>query len=184
MDVRSEVVAELRTMFADGATPSRLIRWIAERHEGERELHLLVQMYFLEAFEVPIVRGLNPIDDYREMDLSLARLNRELIPQMINGMDEWRDSNRRSESWLDGMKLTSDAQGGDQIRCETIPDLKRCWPLLNSDEQQYIQAVFRGSHGQFEAAKALSQLAERLQQRVLELEAEREPILTREGSMA
>lgn len=62
MNIRSEVVSELQILFKEGATPSRLIRHIVERHEGERMLHSLIQAYFLEAFEVPIVRGLSPND--------------------------------------------------------------------------------------------------------------------------
>ena len=59
-------------MFEGGATPSRLIRHIADRHEGDAGLHSLIQEYFLEAFGVPIVRGLNPNDDYQRRDEPLG----------------------------------------------------------------------------------------------------------------
>jgi len=59
MITRREVVNEICSLFKDGATPSRLIRHIAERHEGEKSLHSLIQAYFLQAFGVPIVRGIN-----------------------------------------------------------------------------------------------------------------------------
>jgi hypothetical protein len=53
MSTRLEVVNELRSLFQDGATPSRLIRHIVERHAGERRYHQLIQDYFREAFGIP-----------------------------------------------------------------------------------------------------------------------------------
>ena len=50
MNTRPEVINELRSLFKEGATPSRLIRHIVERHAGERTFHSLIQAYFHEAF--------------------------------------------------------------------------------------------------------------------------------------
>jgi len=88
MDIRSEVVTELRSLFRDGATPSRLIRRIVELHPGETHFYL-IQDYFREAFGVPIVRGLSRLDDYQRADLRLAYLNQMLLHEMIEKKTEW-----------------------------------------------------------------------------------------------
>src|SRR5437762_17538 len=92
MSTRPEVIGELRSLFKDGATPSRLIRHIVERHNGERTFHSLIQAYFLDAFGVPIVRGLNPADDYQHADLRYAFLNEQLVHEMIQKRSEWDSS--------------------------------------------------------------------------------------------
>jgi hypothetical protein len=106
MSTRPEVINEIRSLFEGGATPSYLIRHIAERHPGDRALHALIQAYFHEAFGVPIVRGLSPGNDYRHADLRYAFLNEQLVHQMIQRRNEWNSN--RAGSWLDSLNARDD----------------------------------------------------------------------------
>ena len=175
MTPRSEVVCELRSLFKEGATPSRLIRHIAERHKGEARLHLLTQLYFQEAFGIPIVRSLNPTDNYQHADLRYAFLNEQLIHEMVKKRKEWDAANGRGSggnaSWLDTLTSSDHQQRLNQIQATAIPELSRCWPQLTAEEQHYIQRSLATANGLYETVKILSRLVECLQQRLIEVEA-------------
>jgi hypothetical protein len=172
MRTRPEVVHELRSLFKEGATPSALIRHVIARHEGERNLHPLIQAYFREAFGVPIVRGLSPTDDYRQADLRCAFLNEQLAHEMVQRRGEW-DSPGGDESggaWLDALSASDDQQRLSQLQAPP-PELGRCWPQLTPSEQSFIQRSLASANGLYEAVKILSRLAECLQQKIVRLEA-------------
>ena len=169
MDPIPEVIRELRAMFKEGATPSRLIRHIVERHEGEHSFHLLIQRYFLQGFGVPIVRGLNPIDDYQHADLRFAYLNQMLLHEMIEKRPEWDTD--ESNSWADSLTATEVHQRIREAEAYLPPDLKRCWPLMTAKEQRYILVSFASANYLSETVKIMSRLVEALQQQLLEAQA-------------
>ena len=169
MNTRPEVIGELRTMFKEGATPSRLIRHIVERHENEHRFHLLIQLYFLEAFAVPIVRGLNPIDDYQHADLRLDFLNEQLLHEMVQKRSEWDHGG--SETWLDSLTATDDEQRHRKVRDAVPGELSRLWTQMTPKEKAYIHMLYASSHGQDETVKIMSRLLEALQNQVNELQA-------------
>ena len=175
MNPRLDVVRELRSLFEEGATPSRLIRHIVERHEGERNYHALIQAYFLEAFGVPIVRGLNPVDEYRHADLRYAFLNEQLVHDMIRTRDEWDADfgagTNGTGSWLDSLEAHDDQRRISQVQAMAIPELSRCWSHLSPKEQDFIQRSLATANGLYESVKILSRLAECLQQQLAELRA-------------
>jgi hypothetical protein len=175
MSTRPEVIRELRSLFKEGATPSHLIRHIVERHAGERRYHQLIQDYFREAFGVPIVRGLNPIDDYRHADLRHAFLNEEVVHEIIQRKSEWDENaaagTGRTDSWLDPLNASDDHQRISQLKTTAIPELARIWSQLTPEEQHFIDGSMATANGLYETVKILSRLAECLQQRVVELEA-------------
>ena len=167
MSMRSGVVEELREMFRQGATPSRLCRLIAEHHEGEADLLFLINEYFHVAFAVPIVRGLDPLADYRHDDLRLAHLNEQLLPAMVQHRGEWDDG----DSWLEGLVASDPA---DWIRTPPAvppPDLKGCWETMTPAERNHLRMDWASAAGLAQTVKILSVLCENLQQQVNELSA-------------
>jgi hypothetical protein len=175
MNPRPEVVHELRALFKEGATPSRLFRHIVERHPGERNSHALIQAYFWEAFGIPIVRGLSPTDEYQHTDLRYAFLNEQLVHDMIQQRGEWDDSSGAEASgrgsWLDPLKADDDQQRLRQVQAMAIPELSRCWSQLTPKEQSFIQRSLATANGLYESVKILARLAECLQQQLAELQA-------------
>jgi hypothetical protein len=173
MNLRPDVVGELRSMFKEGATPSRLIRHIVERHDDERGHHGLIQAYFLEAFGIPIVRGLNPTDDHQHTDLRYAFLNDQLVHDMVQRREDWDPGfgSGASENWLDPLKASDDQQRLRQVQGRNIPELSRCWTQLTPKEQDFIQRSLATANGLHETVKILSRLAECLQQQLSELQA-------------
>lgn len=168
MEASPDVIAELRCMFKEGATPSRLIRHVVERHDGEGHLFSLIQSCFREAFGIPIVRGLSPVDDYQHADLRYAFLNQQLLHEMIEKRGEW--DNDDSESWLDSLTATDDDQRINQVRNVVPGELSRFWTQMTPKEREYIQVMFASSHGMSETIKIMSRLLESLQQQVNELQ--------------
>jgi hypothetical protein len=172
MSVRPEVQEELRLLFRQGATPSRLIQLIAERHRGEQSLHGLIQIYFLETFGVPIVRGLNPLDDYESIGLKYAFLNDDVLHWMIEARTTW-DQSSSEQSWLDALTATSIDERLRKAKEQPYSELSRNWDKLDDKERFVIQRLIAGLNGRSEQVRILARLAERLQQRVNELEGER-----------
>ena len=173
MNARAEIISELRSILKEGATPSRLIRHIVERHSGESGMHTLIQEYFLETFGVPIVRGLKPLDDYDHADLRYAFLNNDLLHDIVQKRLEWDgDFTDAPElnSWLDTLIASDDHERIRQMQSSVPNDLKHCWPQLSLEEQYYIQMSSASANGLNEKVKILSRLVEQLQQKVIELE--------------
>lgn len=183
MGTLPEVVNELRVMFKGGATPSRLIRYIGERHRGEPGLHSLIQAYFHEAFDVPIVRGVKPLDTHEHFDLRYAFLNGSLLYEMIQRRGQWDrdDEAPGTETWLDGLRARDDHERIRQAQGVPNPNLKRCWSLLTPDEQYYLEMTAASGAGLSERVEILTRLAECLQQRINELEAACAPAIHHDG---
>jgi hypothetical protein len=170
MNLRPEVVVELRSLFKEGATPSRLIRHIVERHDDDSDYFGLIQFYFMEAFAVPIVRGLQPLDDYRHADLRYAFLNDDLLHNMVEKRGEW-DTGNGADSWLDSLVAHDGMAQLERARTVVPTELHQCWPSLTPKEREYIHLLIASSRGMSERAKILSRLAECLQQQVNEHQA-------------
>src|SRR5438105_3334730 len=137
MNTRPDVVEELRSLFKKGATPSRLIRHIAVRHSDEQNLHFLVQDYFMEAFGVPIVRGLKPLDDFCHSDLRYAFLNEQLLHDMIAARLVWdaragtRGLENGQQPWLESIVATPDEGQIEHIaKAPVAPQLAQGWARL------------------------------------------------------
>jgi hypothetical protein len=173
MSTRPEVIRELRVLFKEGATPSRLIRHIVARHPGESSWHALIQDYFLEAFGVPIVRGLQPFDNYRHADLRYAFLNEHLIHEILEKHAQWdqeEGQHKEAISWLDSTQATDKEELLKQAQAAIVPELADCWERLDLRERSFIQRTMASANGLYEEVKVLARLAEQLQQKIVELQ--------------
>jgi hypothetical protein len=102
MHVDPQIVAQLRAMFLDGATPSRLIRHIATRLEGDPTWPTYVEPYFTEAFSVTTF----VMDDIPQADLDrtdLSELNVDILRDMVGRKTDWRQAIREVSGpvWCD-----------------------------------------------------------------------------------
>ncbi len=169
MEVSPEIVAELRCLFREGATPSRLIRHVVERHDGEGHLFSLIQTYFREAFGIPIIRGLSPVDDYQHADLRYEFLNEQLLHEMIEKRPEWDTDD--TESWLDSLVATEAHQRLREAESQMPSEFKQSWPQMTPQEQRHLVVHFASANANWETVKIMSRLLESLQQQVNELQA-------------
>lgn len=165
MGTRPEVVGEIRSLFKHGATPSRLFRHIAERHEDEPNLRFLIHDYFQEAFGVPIVRGLRANDDYHQTDLRYAFHNQALLSDMVQRKGEW-DSNG-GDTWLNSVHATDPAERLEQVEADIPNDLARCWSMLTPQERRFIHLAISSGSVLGEQLNVLSALCESLQQQLI-----------------
>ncbi len=156
MPVLPHVVAELRSLFRAGATPSALVRRVAERHAGEPALDALVRSYFREAFFVPSVR-VGP-EQVRHVAAggSLPVLNVTVLPRMIETRHEWDDT--AGGSWLDA------AAPARAVEPQSIPELAGCWDRLDGPAREYITRQLASARTAHAHVGALAALAEQLQQ--------------------
>jgi hypothetical protein len=175
MNIKPLVVEELRALFREGSTPSRLIQHIIERHEGEQNCYSFIQAYFREAFGVDIVRGLRPLDKYQHSDLRDAFLNNDLLHEIVEKQSTWNlDANHAeaaNASWLAGLTAKSIDEHYDKA-AQGVAELGDLWNRLDPKEQAFIQRMVAGDNWNYEQIKILIRLAERLQQRVTELESQ------------
>ncbi len=178
MNVQASVIEELRSMFKEGATPSRLIQHIVARHPNEGNWHGLIQDYFREGFGVPIVRGLSPVETYDNIDLRYAYLNEDVLHEMVQSRTLWDRVPNRTEgdlsSWLDSLTATSALDRLQEAKQMGTPaDLSESWGRLNENERSGIVLANSSFKGRTEMIQILARLVERLQQRIVALERDR-----------
>jgi hypothetical protein len=170
MLVNPLVVNELRALFKSGATPSALIRRIADRHSGEPKLDALVRAYFREAFHVPMIRvGPEQVKQIAEGG-GLAILNVTVLPRMIQTRWEWDvqdgSGGQPDDCWLDAVATTDEAALVAAADPELIPELAGSWDRMDDEAKQFIKRIIGNSHSSHEKVNALATLAERVQQQV------------------
>ncbi len=149
------VIAELRDLFRGGATPSRLVRHILARHDGEPQLDRLVRAYFREAFGVPMFRASADLLTLPAEQLPFAGVSADTIHQIIARRAEW-DTGGES-SWMDTLTATDEGQllGG------SVPE-------HSPESVRRLTATARHLH---EQVAILSRLVEQLQGQVVTLES-------------
>lgn len=178
MNIQPSVIEELRSMFKEGATPSRLIQHIVARHPKEGNWHGLIQDYFREGFGVPIIRGLSPMETYSDIDLRYAYLNEDVLHEMVQSRTIWdRQSNGAEDepsSWLDSLEATSALDRlREAERMGTPPDFSESRGGPKENERSGIVLANANYKGRTEMVHILARLVERLQQRIVALERNR-----------
>ena len=163
-----ELVAELRGLFIDGATPSELMHRIALRHEGDRRLHFILRDYFREAFGIPLLRNVVSDEDYSPA-FRHAHYNRDVVPEMIQRIGDWNTADLTG-SWLEKVSVHSLVDHVQRLEAYHPEELERVWDELHDKEKAYVRRQSARIDHSWDVVKSLAQLAERLQQKVVELE--------------
>lgn len=171
MPVDALIVTELRELFLNGATPSRLIRHIASRHEGESSWTQLVEPYFHQAFDVStfFMEGRPQEVDLDSLDFD--SLNKELLRDMVGRSAQWKSAVDDESNWSEGLAVaTDDRRMIEALRPESHSALADSWPNLPPRVRDFIRQSMVNAQGYYEQVQVLSKLIERLQAQVLELE--------------
>lgn len=160
MPVHPPVVGELRALFRAGATPSALVRRVAERHAGDAGLDALVRAYFREAFHVPSVRVGPEQVRHAAAGGSLPVLNVTVLPRMVAARHEWDDA--AGGSWLDAAAAPDEPPDPG-----TLPELARSWDRMDDDARRFVARLIDTARTSHDHVAALAALAEQLQQQVV-----------------
>lgn len=163
------IIDQLRRMFIDGATPSELMQYIAQKHKDDSRLHFIITDYFREAFCIPLLRNVVSEEDYSPASRH-AHYNRDVAPEIVERIDEWNHENLAG-SWLDGLSVNSLAEHTQRLKEAHFEELDRVWHNLNDKERHFIIRKIAIKDYYWEVAKMLAAMAERLQQKVVDLEA-------------
>ena len=176
MQVDPQIVAELRAMFLNGATPSRLVRYIVSRHEGDQDWATYVESYFTEAFSVTLLMDRYPTPvDLDQIDLS--DLDGEILRDMVGRQVAWRESvsHPSGSAWCDGLSVSSDDLTMNQkIRPESHPALTDSWASMTPRAREFVRQAMVNAQGYYERMQVFARLAERLQEQINELERQSE----------
>jgi hypothetical protein len=175
MRLDPHVVEELRALFMEGATPSRLIKHIIARHEDEEALYPMIQHYFREAFLTPLLQVSPELMLNESQGLNLAFLNVNLLHLMSLTQHEWnRETPPTQEGtrWFDGVSVRSDKDSIANMNPLAIPELAKIWDKIDEEAKRYIQRAFGNAQGLYERVLLLAKLAEQLQQQINRLQDE------------
>jgi hypothetical protein len=165
-----QLIGELRQAFLDGATPSRLIRLVVDRGGDEDRLHFTIGDYFGEAFGVPLVRHVVSGDDYSP-DPRHAHFNRDLLPEIIQHLGDWH-AGPRAGSWLERAEVSSLNEHVERLKAYVPEELAGVWATLSEKERRSVLRLSARLNHDWQVIKVLASLAERLQQKVVDLEAQ------------
>jgi hypothetical protein len=163
-----DLIRELRQLFLDGATPSYLIRHVADRLGESDRLHFAISDYFREAFGVPLVRNVVSNEDYSP-DPRHSHFTRDVVPEIIERLGEW-NTEPVAGLWLERASVAPLSE--HVARLASVPDgLTGVWGQMSDKEKAAVLRKSARINRDWEVMKALALLAERLQQKVVELEA-------------
>jgi hypothetical protein len=170
MQTDSRVVDELRSLFKAGATPSALVRRIAELHHGELSLDRLARVYFREAFGVPMLQIGSELVDRIACGEGCAPLTSRVVHQMVAARREWDRPNTpdgpQPACWLDSVTATDDAALLRAVEAGTLPEFASCWEHLDEGAKRFIARTVAGARALHEKVQILAALAERLQEQL------------------
>jgi hypothetical protein len=163
-------VNELRALFKAGATPSSLVRRIAERFPDEPQIDRLVRAYFREAFHIPLLRVGNDLIIEIAQGGACPALNHSLVHRMVATRSDWDKPIPEGEtppaSWMDSVTATDESEMSKRIDAGTIPEFAEGWPRLSEEAKRYITRVIANANTLYEQVQVLAVLAEQLQQRL------------------
>lgn len=169
---RSQLIQSLRDHLKDGATPLRLIKDIIA-HLGDSASVGEVRKILAESFQLALVR-LSSSLDLSQMSYRQGILNRTLLAEIVANKDRWEaliSPSGETCSWLDGLRLTSPDEVRRKIAADSYPGLsKDSWAMLHPDEQQALLVQLASGLVLSDRIEMLSRLAERLQEKIGELE--------------
>ncbi len=163
---RMRLVENLRSSLKDGATPSRLIRDILAQW-GDSISYREVQEILREAFQLPIVR-LGPSLSYRK-----GILNQTLLAEIVQNRKRWEAliPGPVESFWLDGLQVADPEEVKQRVTAGPYPGLsKESWAALRPDEREALFVQLASGIVLSERVELLARLAERLQQKVDELQ--------------
>lgn len=159
------LVAELRTLFRSGVTPSAVVRRIARRHTGEPNLDRLVRHYFQVAFDFPAARIGPEMVSAILAGEGVPGLNDSVLHRMIETRPSW-DDDPADGGWLDGLSATDPAVRVAASEPENLPELAASWERLDDAAKACVRRLFGNVDTLHEKVRALAALAERLQQQL------------------
>lgn len=175
MNLDLSVVEQLRLMFLTGATPFRLVCFIAEHHAEDPKWPRYVQQYFWEAFFVTFLALENYPHDKKLRAEDFSSRNVAIIHDIIRQIPRWRDNDdpesAELSSWCDELEIPmEELEMVEQLAPESHPSLSASWPNLNSPVQDFIRQTMTNSRIHYEQVQFLKSLITTLQKQIIELE--------------
>lgn len=169
--VNDTLVLELRSMLLDGATPSRLLRRLLDDPAAEGVLSPgTVDRYFSAAFGNKVY-PLTAAQGEVFSGLSYAYLNGDALHKMLEDVSEWRQSVEGIASpWCEDLQASDIRVKLQQFDAKKDPCLAQSWDQLDVKAQSYIRHCLAALRVAQEQGHILRLLAERLQQKLFQLE--------------
>jgi hypothetical protein len=160
------VIAELRSLFRQGATPSRLVRHVVEHHGRGPDTDRLIRAYFREAFGVPMLRASATLLDLPPEQLPFAPVTARYVHEMVEHRGEWD----AESGWMDTLSATNVGTQFRQAHPEREPGLALVWEQLDEPTRDVLRRLYSSQQHLSETTAILSRLVEQLQAQVVALE--------------
>lgn len=176
MELQPEIISELRAMFKDGATPARMVEYIRLHEGAKRPWFAVVMQYFFAAFRCTSIRVPARVEEYGTCSQKLVKTSPDVLHDIILQREHWEneESEVREEHWFDALTAADLMEHLEQVDLAAIPELANSLEHIDAQGQEYIKTRFASACRHYEQVRILSHLAERLQQKVLELESQQE----------
>jgi len=178
MTDRIPLLDDLRSRLKEGTTPSGLIRHILSVLGSTISYTELCDV-LQDAFHLPVVR-LSPSSVAPEQVHRGAILIKTLLMEIVQRRSAWDTSLSHAlpvkPSWMDGLTLRTPQDIGCEVRTTPFPGLtSKSWSVLNPEEQEALYVQLISGIVLSQRVEIISRLAERLQEKVDELEKNQSP---------
>jgi len=162
------LVLELRSLFKAGATPSALIRVIAERHSGEPAIDYIVRLYFREAFLIPMLQIGKEVVEHIAQGGEAAVLNSRVVHRMVAARSEWDKPTALNEPtcWLDSVTATDESAILRTVESQNAAEPPAWWGSLDDEGRRFVSRTVANAQSLYERVQVLAALAEQLQQKI------------------
>lgn len=170
MNLNPQVIDTLRKMFADGATPSQLIRYLARYHSNDPNWPNYISTYFAKAFSIVLLEMEGRSIDDKLDDKTMAILNTQVLHELVGRAHLWK-TDAHGQVWFDGLDISADELTLiDSVDPKAYPSLVESWPLMSEEGKEFVRRVMINSQSYYEKTQILARLVERLQHRIDELD--------------
>ena len=172
------MISELRNLFKAGATPSRLVRLIVDRHGRDSQIDRLIREYFREAFCLPMFRASASLLTIPSERLPFAGINARTIHQIVERRAEWDQNANAGATWMDSLVATDEMVLLERASPEQSEEFATVWDQLEDSAKQYLKRLIGGTQYLSEKVDILSRLVEQLQAQVVAIECHEDRKLT------
>jgi Cdc6-like AAA superfamily ATPase len=168
------IVVDLRKLFLAGATPSRLIRFIASHHAGDANWPRYVSTYFWAAFSVVIPRVESKLQNDHFETADFSHYNEDELHEIVVRAKEWHTNSTPEEdslpAWFENLEVQDDFTTATAMHPEVHPSLVDCWPSMDEKARKFVRQSMINAQAYYERMRIIAKLAEQLQHQVIDLE--------------
>ncbi len=168
MTLDNHTIKTLRTLFATGVMPSRLIQYLAGCYSNDRDWPSHIRLYFSAAFSVVLLEREYQAGAVALDDGTKHYLNTDTLHEMVGRAHLWRGTLdptlASTRLWFDGLTVAPDELSLiDHIHPDQHPALSDSWATMSQQAKDFVRQAMINSQSYYEKTQILARLVEQLQ---------------------